>query len=325
LPRAEPVPDLSTTSVPDPLVLPIRSLTDALDRSRSIAEDDREVDIRLSNDVLFAIDSARLSGRARGVLQDAARRIERAGAESVRLEGHADTTGNDAINDPLSRRRAQAVARALRAETGAGVRFTARGYGSRRPIASNDDAEGRRRNRRVSVIFTRPPEPVEAEPEEPERAPVQGEPAAGKTIEVKGTGVTAGASVTVELESFVAEGDLATLTYKVVNTGAEETELSQLLASGREDPYRFDRQSITGITLLDRAARQRSFIAAVRVEGEEVCVCSDTAGPFLGLGILEPGEEGRYYATYAVPETTEAVTIELGPDTELPDVAIDRG
>ena len=114
LERADELPDLGAVAADEPAVLPIKSVADSLDKSRSTAENDREVEIRLSTDVLFALNSARLSGRARGILRAAANEVKDAGAQSVRLEGHADSTGNDAINDPLSQRRADAVARALR-------------------------------------------------------------------------------------------------------------------------------------------------------------------------------------------------------------------
>jgi hypothetical protein len=67
--------------------------------------------------------------------------------------------------------------------------------GSRRPVASNDDPEGRRRNRRVSVVYARPPETESSSQEQP--APDEGEPASGKTVEVEGHDSTAGQHVTV--------------------------------------------------------------------------------------------------------------------------------
>jgi len=61
-----------------------------------------------------------------------------------------------AYNLAMSRRRARAVAQAL---TGRGIddeRLEVAGYGQKRPIASNDTAEGRRRNRRVEVLVLGP-------------------------------------------------------------------------------------------------------------------------------------------------------------------------
>jgi outer membrane protein OmpA-like peptidoglycan-associated protein len=321
---ADELPDLASLALGEPVVLPIRSLADALDKSRSVAESDREVDIRLSTDVLFAINSAKLSPRSRAILREVAGELEQADATAVRLEGHADSTGTDAINDPLSRRRALSVAAALKSLVGGDVRFTARGYGSRRPVASNDAPEGRRRNRRVSVIFTRPPHEDVTAPEDSGGTGGQAQPAGGKTVDVEGRVATAGQKVTVELESLRADGPLAVLSYTVTNSGDENANLSSLLGSGLDDTYRFARQALTGPSLVDRAARQRYFVADVPVAGDDICLCSDDAGAHLGMGTLEPGEEGRYYAVYAVPQTAQAVTVEFGPKATLPAIAVDR-
>lgn len=71
---------------------------------------------------------------------------------AFRLEGHTDSTGTDAINNPLSLRRAQSLADYL--ETRHGVargRLEIDGFGSRRPIASNLSESGKALNRRVEL------------------------------------------------------------------------------------------------------------------------------------------------------------------------------
>jgi len=75
----------------------------------------------------------------------------------MRLEiaGHADSTGNDAINDPLSQRRADAVKKYLVKKGVDSKRLVSKGYGSRRPIATNKTKEGRRQNRRVQFEIIR--------------------------------------------------------------------------------------------------------------------------------------------------------------------------
>jgi chemotaxis protein MotB len=79
----------------------------------------------------------------------------------VTLEGHTDTapisTRVFASNWELSAARAAAVARLFEAEGVAGGRLTAQGFGPNRPVAGNDTAEGRARNRRVMAILKDPP------------------------------------------------------------------------------------------------------------------------------------------------------------------------
>ncbi|HET7838674.1 MAG TPA: OmpA family protein, partial [Rectinemataceae bacterium] len=67
------------------------------------------------------------------------------------VEGHSAATGKSAGELELSVRRAKAVAEALGARGIEASRIAYRGYGSTRPIASNDTEEGRARNRRVEV------------------------------------------------------------------------------------------------------------------------------------------------------------------------------
>ncbi len=79
------------------------------------------------------------------------------GAE-VRVDGHTDSRGSAETNRALSQRRAIAVREHLLARLPISAdRITATGYGEERPIASDDTAEGRARNRRIEVVLTLPP------------------------------------------------------------------------------------------------------------------------------------------------------------------------
>ncbi len=73
--------------------------------------------------------------------------------KAIRIEGYTDSSGNAAVNQTLSLQRAQSVARALEAKGVAASRITTVGKGETNPIASNDTAEGRAKNRRVVVIL----------------------------------------------------------------------------------------------------------------------------------------------------------------------------
>ena len=68
------------------------------------------------------------------------------------VQGHCDNTGSDAVNDPLSQRRADAIVAALVKQGIDPSRLTAVGKGSHSPIAPNTTDEGRAKNRRVEFI-----------------------------------------------------------------------------------------------------------------------------------------------------------------------------
>ncbi len=73
-------------------------------------------------------------------------------ASNIEIAGHTDADGDDASNQTLSEKRAQAVADYL---VKAGLppdRFTAVGYGSTQPVASNETDEGKAQNRRIEFV-----------------------------------------------------------------------------------------------------------------------------------------------------------------------------
>ena len=85
------------------------------------------------------------------VLNSVAKVLAEFNKTSIRVTGHTDSTGSDSINQPLSERRADSVAMYLRSQKVASARIQAYGYGSRYPIASNDNPAGREQNRRVEL------------------------------------------------------------------------------------------------------------------------------------------------------------------------------
>ena len=72
-------------------------------------------------------------------------------ATQIRIVGHTDSTGSDAINNPLSRERAASTRNYLAARGVASSRIAIDGRGSYEPAASNDTASGRAENRRVEI------------------------------------------------------------------------------------------------------------------------------------------------------------------------------
>jgi outer membrane protein OmpA-like peptidoglycan-associated protein len=71
----------------------------------------------------------------------------------VRIVGHTDSTGSDAINNPLSVNRAQSARDYLVARGVNSSRISIDGRGSREPIADNATESGRARNRRIDIFL----------------------------------------------------------------------------------------------------------------------------------------------------------------------------
>ncbi|MGB3097263.1 MAG: OmpA family protein [Candidatus Deferrimicrobiaceae bacterium] len=117
-----------------------------------LATDDR-VTIRLTA-LSFASGSAELGPENFDVLTKLQRVVREFPAARITVEGHTDNVGNDAANQALSQRRAIAVRDYLLQNVAMSAdRLTAVGYGKNRPIAPNDTAAGRARNRRIDVTI----------------------------------------------------------------------------------------------------------------------------------------------------------------------------
>lgn len=71
----------------------------------------------------------------------------------VKVEGHTDNVGGSNYNLDLSNRRSFWVINWLKSHSVATERLSAQGFGSTVPIASNDNEEGRQKNRRVEFVF----------------------------------------------------------------------------------------------------------------------------------------------------------------------------
>lgn len=133
-----------------------RALLEELRRSNIEArETDRGVAVNLPS-VNFQFDSAALTPEGRERVSQIANIVNRqAGGRRISVEGHAsrERAEQEAYNQQLSDRRARSAAEALGDEGVSRDRITARGFGTRSPVASNETEEGRRKNRRVEVII----------------------------------------------------------------------------------------------------------------------------------------------------------------------------
>lgn len=109
--------------------------------------------VRFDSDVLFDVDSSLLASDAKQTLANVATVLTDFPKTAVVVEGFTDSTGSEDHNLRLSERRAGAVKGYLADRGVQSSRMTALGFGEDHPIASNDTAQGRRMNRRVTVLI----------------------------------------------------------------------------------------------------------------------------------------------------------------------------
>ncbi|WP_455361267.1 OmpA family protein [Streptomyces sp. SYSU K21746] len=137
-------------------VLEVKQVVGDVSGDEQREDSNSEVKFNLPAEVLFGKDSAKLSSAAHARIEAIAAEIKKQDAKKVRVFGFTDNLGSSAHGDVLSKQRADAVQNVLSRElAAAGITYEVRGYGERRPIASNDTEENRRKNRRVEVSFLR--------------------------------------------------------------------------------------------------------------------------------------------------------------------------
>ena len=119
--------------------------------------DDNQLKLNIPSDISFDRNSATLKPELRSVLDTFAQGLTRNGSGMVvRIVGHTDSTGTDAINNPLSLQRAESVKNYLNDRGVPASRIETVGRGSREPIASNATAAGQAKNRRVEIFLRDP-------------------------------------------------------------------------------------------------------------------------------------------------------------------------
>ena len=109
--------------------------------------------LRMPSDVTFATNQSNIQPQFNAVLTDVAAVLQQYDRSTVDIIGHTDSTGGDAINQPLSERRALSVADTLIRNGVMPERLYIEGRSSSQPVASNDTVEGRAQNRRVEILI----------------------------------------------------------------------------------------------------------------------------------------------------------------------------
>jgi outer membrane protein OmpA-like peptidoglycan-associated protein len=117
---------------------------------------DNQLKLNVPSDISFDTGRADIKPELRSVLDSFASGLKDDRTTRIRIIGHTDNTGSDAINDPLSLSRARSVGSYL-ADRGIDPgRIETVGRGEHEPIADNSSDAGRAKNRRVEILLREP-------------------------------------------------------------------------------------------------------------------------------------------------------------------------
>ena len=125
-----------------------RNATDMSAVEKAIQETGKFV----TNNILFETAKATLKPESMAEIQKVADYMKKNPTARFEVQGHTDNQGSDAVNDPLSQQRAEAVVKALEGMGVDGFNLKAVGKGSHEPIADNKTEDGRAKNRRVEFV-----------------------------------------------------------------------------------------------------------------------------------------------------------------------------
>ena len=117
---------------------------------------DNQLKVDIPADVSFDVGRYAIKPNMRPVLDRLASTLNQHPVTTVTIIGHTDSTGSDAVNDPLSINRAASTRDYLVQRGVSAQRIAVDGRGSRQPVADNSTASGRAMNRRVEIFIAEP-------------------------------------------------------------------------------------------------------------------------------------------------------------------------
>ncbi len=109
--------------------------------------------ITIQAEALFDFDKSVLKPAGKKSIDDAIAKMKQVDVEMVIATGHTDSFGTDAYNQKLSERRATTVKEYMVSQGIPAAKITISGKGETQPVATNKDAAGRAKNRRVDIEF----------------------------------------------------------------------------------------------------------------------------------------------------------------------------
>ncbi|MBD8019959.1 OmpA family protein [Brevibacterium gallinarum] len=301
---------------------------------------------RFSDRPLFALDADTLDAKADGVIASTADELKRtAQGQTVTVEGHTDDQGEDAYNQSLSERRAEAVKQALESKLdGTGITLQTKGYGESQPSVPNTGADGqpieknRALNRQVSFTYTPAAEVKpnvdtgEQLPDIPEMEPANG--AAGATSGASGgqapiaSGILTppegnpGSELRLDVDSLTEAGDFYVLSYSFRTADGSADE--QALAGDPANPeaLHFGQNPETTLRSYATSANlalhddQANLLARPVTAGGSDCLCAQNGVKDAAFG--EPIRQLAYFPKQGLDSETLSLRVAETGRLEIP-------
>jgi outer membrane protein OmpA-like peptidoglycan-associated protein len=114
---------------------------------------DNQLKLNIPSDISFDTGRANIKPNLQPILDQFAQGLSSQPNTEIRIIGHTDSTGSDAINNPLSINRAASARDYLASRGVDSHRIQIDGRGSREPIADNTSEVGRAKNRRIEIFL----------------------------------------------------------------------------------------------------------------------------------------------------------------------------
>jgi outer membrane protein OmpA-like peptidoglycan-associated protein len=117
---------------------------------------DDQLKLEIPSDISFDVGRSDIKPDMRPILARFAQTLKDNPATAIRIVGHTDSTGGEAVNRPLSLDRAMSARDFLVDRGVAASRVGVAGRGEQEPIASNATEAGRAKNRRIEIFVGEP-------------------------------------------------------------------------------------------------------------------------------------------------------------------------
>ncbi|QOY94328.1 OmpA family protein [Massilia sp. UMI-21] len=137
-----PVVEAAPAPAPAPVAAPVQPAPEPVPTSEKVS---------IATEALFDFDKAIVKPEGKAALDEFMAKLEGLDTEVMIAVGHTDSVGTDAYNEKLSLRRAEAVKAYMVSKGLDPARLYTEGKGESQPVADNATAEGRAKNRRVTI------------------------------------------------------------------------------------------------------------------------------------------------------------------------------